>query len=288
MRTAAVAVLGIMVAVSASPVAATEPGSSTGAQMSDPGILPLTAEQQAARPYKLAALADVMKRTAAMQAGSATQTMSLTSGDDPPSSAGLATYARHQHRWFYCGPATVQVVANEAWGYYYTSTNGQATASNKYTQTYISSHWTNTDATLQTYLSDLIAGMNGATATKRPANFVYMQDHDPSWDEFHNEAITDVWLYSMALAASVNPKKAGSAYYLDSWRSVPGGDYGHYIPLRGYVGFDQSTALIRYDDSSGGTDDVTGEIILGSTGAFDDLSYWVYKTIMNHNGNLIW
>lgn len=266
----------------ASPAAAAGPGSSTGTAMTDPGVLPLTPEQRAALPGKLAVLASIMAATA--NAG----TLSAQSGDDPPSSASLSTYARHQHRWYYCGPATVQVVANEAWSYYNANTSGESTSTNKYTQSYISTQWTHTDSGKQTSLSNLISGMNGATTTRRPTGFAYAQDHAPTWTEFHNETISDVWLYSMAPAAHVNPRKTNSIYYLKSWAGVGPGDYGHYIPLRGYTGFTQGTALIRYNDSSGGQDEVTHEIILGATGAFDDLSYTVYMTMMNRYGDFVW
>src|SRR6185369_110573 len=157
---------------------------------------------------------------------------------------------------------------------------------NKYTQTFISTTWTKTDVNLQTNLGDLIAGLNGAT--RRPSNWAYVQLHNPSWSTFHNAIISDVWAYGMALAANVNPRKLNSQQYLASWANVSPGDYGHYIPLRGYAGFSSSNALVFYNDSSGGRDEVTGIGILGATGAFADASTTVYQTMMNRHGNLVW
>jgi hypothetical protein len=79
---------------------------------------------------------------------------------------------------------------------------------------------------------------------------------------------------------------------LYSWRNAQAGDYGHYITLRGYSGSAQSTAKAYYNDSAGGVDEHTAVGILGSTGAFSDKSYTVYKTMTNHTTGgsyyLIW
>ena len=206
---------------------------------------------------------------------------------DPPATYSVLTYPRHQHRWFYCGPATVQVISNLTWNYFYSSTNGQSSTTNKYKQSYISSTWTMTDRDGYTALGNLIDGMNEATVL--PWSGFYAQWNGPTWSEFHNSIITDTWNYELGLAAGVNPRKTGSNYYLYSWRNVGPGDYGHYIALYGYSGSAQSTAKAYYDDSSGGYDEVTGEVILGSTGAFtSDRSYTVCKTMMNRYGNLVW
>lgn len=116
-----------------------------------------------------------------------------------------------------------------------------------------------------------------------------MQWNSPTWSQFQNAIATDTSTWFMPLAANVSPRKTGSPYYLVSWAAAPAGTYGHYIPLRGYNGFTQSTALAYYNDSSGGKDEVDPSItVLGSTGAFQDKSYTVYKTMMNRSGNLVW
>ena len=265
-----------------SPVIAAKPEAGAGGtETNNPGIVRLTPEQRAALPAKLATLDNVAAIT--RRAGGP---FTAAGFGDPPSSATLATYARHQRRWFYCGPATVQVISNESWQIYSANTSGQDASTNKYTQSYISATWTKTDANLQTNLADLITGLN--KATRRPTNWAYVQLHNPSWDTFHNAIISDVWAYGMGLAAHVNPRKTASPQYLISWANVAAGDYGHYIPLRGYSGFSSATALVYYNDSSGGRDEVSGIPILGATGAFSDRSTTVYQTMMNRYGNLVW
>jgi hypothetical protein len=177
-------------------------------------------------------------------------------------------------------------VSNITWDYYYSSTSGQSSTTNKYRQSYISSTWTRTDINGYTALGDLIVGMNRASIL--PWTDFYAQWHNPAWVNFHDAIMMDTYNWGVALAAGVNPKKPGSFYYLYSWRTAPAGDYGHYIPLRGYSGTSQSTAYVYYNDSSGGVDEVTGQGILGSTGAFSDKSYTVYQTMMNRFGNLVW
>jgi hypothetical protein len=281
-RIALILVFAVTALASGGPVLAAKPTAGAGGtDMNDPGILRLTPEQRAALPAKLATLENV---TAGARRASG-QLAAMTIGD-PPSIATLPTYARHQRRWFYCGPATVQVVSNESWHIYSTDPSGQNTATNKYTQSFISATWTKTDVNLQTNLGDLIIGLNGAT--RRPSGWAYVQLHNPTWDTFHNAIISDIWAYGMALAAHVNPRKANSQQYLSSWANVSPGDYGHYIPLRGYAGFSSSTAVVFYNDSSGGRDEVTGIGILGATGAFSDASTTVYQTMMNRYGNLVW
>jgi hypothetical protein len=203
--------------------------------------------------------------------------------------------ARHQYRWFYCGPAVVQVLSNLQWGKFVTNTTGaggQSTTANKYTQTYIDSTWTNT-TTAGTDIGDLIRGINQASGMSRfysqfDADPSTAGAQDPTWAQFHNAVVVDVWNWDAGAAAGVNPKKTGSAYYLTSWKSVPAGDYGHYIALTGYTNPDNTTSSkIWYADSSGGKDQVNDTVILGSTGNFSDSSKTVYQTMMNRYGNLV-
>jgi hypothetical protein len=242
-------------------------------------VLPITPAMQVALDKKMLSFQ-------AMAAAVASANVAGGMAASIPSSFILSTYARHQHRWTYCGPATVQVVSNYTWHYYYSSTSAESTATNRYGESYSSSAWTHTDATGQTYLADLINGMNSASVL--PFGGFYMQWHNPTWSDFHNAIATDTSTWYMPLAASVNPRPANSIYYLYSWRNAPQNpNYGHYIPLRGYAGFSQSSALAYYNDSSGGQDDF-GVGMYGDTGAFQDLSFTVYETIMLKYGNFVW
>jgi hypothetical protein len=160
-------------------------------------------------------------------------------------------------------------------------------STNKYTQTYISTTWAHPSSSTGTSIGNLIDGLNGAS--QLPYSGFYSQWQDPTWAQFHTAIMVDTYGFEVGLAAGVNPRKTGSIYYLISWKNnTPGADIGHYIPIRGYSGNTQSAAKAYYSDSSGGKDEVDGTLIAGSTGNFSDLSYTVYKTMMNRYGNLAW
>lgn len=188
----------------------------------------------------------------------------------------------------------MQVVSNYTRGYTSSSTcggDGCPAGTNAFNQHTISSTWTKTDLHGQTYVSDLVAGLNGASI--EPAGFIYVWWTNMSWSQFHNAIKTDTWTWGMPLAARVDPRHTGSNYYLTSWAGEPPGDYGHYITLRGYSGSSQSTALAYYNDSSGGHDEHDTSIgVAGSTGAFSNLSNTVFQTMVNHTTSgsyyLIW
>lgn len=247
----------------------------------DPGPPPLTPEQQASVALRLPQV------RALMQGNGGDVTPQICDlppcGGPPPASFSLSTYARHQHRWFYCGAAVVQVVSNFTWGYTSTSTcggEGCPTGINKYNQHTISTSWTLTDLHGQTYLGDLVTGLNSASV--KPTGFFYAYWTDPTWSEFHNAIKGDTWVWLMPLAIRVDPRHTGSAYKLASWAGAPPGDYGHYITARGYSGSLQSSAYVYYNDSSGGQDEHDGTGILGGLGAFSDKSNIVYETMRNN------
>jgi hypothetical protein len=262
----------------------------------DPGPGPLTAEDQAALGAKVAQVHVLLGNAWARSGGIAPQSVPCEPGQPPPclplqSSYILATHARHQHRSFYCGPATVQVVSNYTWGYTETSECGaHCSGNNKYGQHEISDDWTKTDLHGETYVGDLRYGLN--QASDRPGIFVYEYGTDLSWEAFHDDIIVDTWWWHMPLAARVDPKDDDTDYFLTSWATVPAGEYGHWITLRGYTGDVQSTARVYYNDSSGGVDEHTGVRIYGDTGAFNDKSYTVYRTMKSNKAGdhyyLIW
>jgi hypothetical protein len=241
-------------------------------------VLPLTPAQAQMRNKKL----QMMSQLSVAAPGTA----AAATATSAPTKLVLDARARHQYRMYYCGPATIQVLSNLSWGVFNSSIEGQTTSNNKYTQTHISASWAHTTSDSGTTLANLIDGMNGAS--NLPAGF-YSQWHAPEWINFHDAIIIDTYNFGVGMAIGVNPRKLNSIYYLTSWKNnTPKIDIGHYIPLRGYSGSDQSSALAYYDDSSGGQDEVDGTWIAGSTGAFSDLSYTVYMTMMNRNGNMAW
>jgi hypothetical protein len=263
-----------------------------GGEFVDSGVLPLTPQQASARDAKLA-LADALSKGKGGKAPKSGPTPYLIpppdggGGSFPDSVVLTDVKPRHQYRMWYCGPATIQVLSNLSWGIVSTSTSGQATSTNKYTQTYISTTWAHASSSSGTSIGNLIDGLNGAS--QLPYAGFYSQWQDPTWSQFHTSIMTDTYGYGVGLAAGVNPRKLGSIYYLTSWKNnTPKDSIGHYIPIRGYSGNSQATADVYYSDSSGGADEVDGTLIAGSTGNFKDPSYTVYKTMMNRYGNLAW
>ncbi|PZR64657.1 MAG: hypothetical protein DLM71_02135 [Chloroflexi bacterium] len=78
----------------------------------------------------------------------------------------LNTSPRQQLKSYYCGPATVQVVSNFSWGL--------SGAANRWSQGGISDSYTHTDAHGQTWLQDMVNGMNGTS--RLPSGFVFAQN----------------------------------------------------------------------------------------------------------------
>jgi hypothetical protein len=260
-----------------------------GGESRDAGMAPMSADQVRARDTKLGVLA------AMAQPGNGKKKTGVVAYMLPPTDGGsswpdqviLETKPRHQHRMYYCGPATIQVLSNLSWGYFSNDLDGQSVTTNKYKQTYISTTWAHASPSSGTSFANLVDGLNGAV--KVPFAGFYSQWHNPSWSEFHSAIMADTHLYGLGAAAGVNPRKSGSIYFLASWKnSTPKASIGHYIPLRGYSGDERGTAKVYYGDSSGGTDEVDGTPIAGSTGNFVDQSYTVYQTMMNRYGNLAW
>ncbi len=258
-----------------------------GGESADAGIARMTADQVRARDSKLRVLATMAESGDGKKEGGRAAYMLPPGGgvSSWPDQVILDAKPRHQHRMYYCGPATIQVLSNLSWGYFSSSRDGQSTTTNKYKQTTISATWAHASSSSGTTFANLIDGLNGAV--KVPFAGFYSQWQDPSWREFHSAIMADTHLYGLGAAAGVNPRKSGSIYFLTSWKnSTPRASIGHYIPLRGYSGDDQGSAKVYYGDSSGGIDEVDGTPIAGSTGNFEDQSYTDYQTMMKRYGNL--
>jgi hypothetical protein len=194
----------------------------------------------------------------------------------------LSTYARDQDTWFYCGPATVQVVSNKQWGIYSSNDN-----TNKYTQQKISDTWTYTDTNGLTSPYREEVGLNGSTSGHKPAGFVYLRYQVTSGSDWHNKVVTDVSDWGMPLTASVAPHDPGASYFLSSWPNPTSTGAAHWIVIRGWYGlWDGSmTPYVYYNDSSRDEG--------GATGAFSDPSFRVYQTLIkvnpNHEGKwIVW
>lgn len=246
-----------------------------GGEMTDPGILPMTAAQQASLATKLSLIKQLSSRLAPASV---------------PSSLVLAQHARHQYHDYWCGPAAIQEIANYSANVTSidTSRDGGQGPNNFLSQYAIDSVWTHATPDGGTTAANFLAGLNGAP--NLPSGFQYVQWHQPDWASFHVSIETDTYYWDLGIAAGVNPRATNSSYYLFSWRNAPPSNlYAHYIAIRGYSGDNahQTTSKAYYNDSSGGTDHY-GNPMDGSTGDFSDLSYTVYKTMMNRFGNEYW
>jgi len=292
----------MIVATVIAPVASAD--TTTGGESSKLASVnvPMTPEQIEWRDKKLAIIAQRLGAKAGQSAqstkGAKAAVPMVPCEFDPPCEPGdpppgtpfervLDIRPRHQWRYYFCGPATVQVLSNYKWGYYVSNQEGGQTATaNKYKQKFINSEWVEATPTGGvTNINNLIVGLNQSSGT--PGFYSLWQG--PSWNNFHNADVVDVHDSDVGGVAGVSPRKSGSVYFLSSWRNVTPGNYGHFIALTGYTNPDNlSSSRVWYHDSSGGHDQEDGKVILGSTGIFNDPSFTVYKTMMNRYGNLIW
>ena len=179
----------------------------------------------------------------------------------------LPTWYRHQAKSYYCGPAAVQVISNHAWS--------MPSGGNKYTQQYISDHWTHTDADGQTYVWRVRYGLNGSTAGKYPWPFAEEYVSNPA--VWHDHVVVDATDFGMPSVAGVAPHDPNFGYYLTSWPTAI--TAGHYIVTRGwlYLWDDTRTPIVYYNDGSAGYG--------GSDGQFSDPAYDIWKTIKKSNPN---
>lgn len=187
----------------------------------------------------------------------------------------LSTWYRHQAKFYYCGPAAVQVISNHAWN--------MPSGTNKYSQQYISDTWTNTDADGQTFVWRELLGLNGSTAGRYP--WPYDDEYVSSGAEWHNYVVVDATDWNMPSVAGVAPHDPNFGYYLISWPNAI--TAGHYIVTRGwlYLWDGTRTPIVYYNDGSGGYG--------GSDGQFSDPAFDIYQTIKKSNpqhseGWIIW
>ena len=281
----AVAILG-----AASPVAAADPTtvalSGANGAIGPEGLPQLTPAQQAIVKQKLALAHQEELHPGTVRNISHPAGMQVLSAASPADqyAAFLVTWPRQQTKPYYCGPTAVQVVGDYAWNM------GPNTVHN--TQQNISTWWTKTDVTGQTYLGDEVHGLNMNVGAKMPAGFIYAYARPNTGSAWHSLLRTDVVGYYMPQVTSVSPKQTGASYWLSSWantnRPVPAGDYGHYIVYTGYVGIWDGTSNphVYFDDGSYGWG--------GDTGEFSDpathLYYMQWLTNKNHpaGGYVIW
>jgi hypothetical protein len=291
-RTIAVAAIAVILSsIGASPAAAARPARP---EPTPPPALerPLTADEQAASTTKLlAALAYVDRQKAR---GADTVSLAcVTPTSATPGPAGvtanacsipqgfLPVAARDQVKWYYCGPATGQVVANYAWAV--------ASHANKYTQAKLA-EWMQTDINIATNAFALQTGLEKGTAgaPRRPAGWAWVvsevrdtNGNSTSADELQAMVQANVSDAKMPLAISVKPHHPDSSYHLNSWPD-PIASGGHWIAAYGWYSYWTGTdfARIYYTDSSGDEG--------GSTGKFWNSTKSMNALIAEHTKRIVW
>jgi hypothetical protein len=293
-RTAvALIVAAALSALAAGPAAAAKPVKPTPPADVTTDERPLTSEELHAAERKIAAAEAFVASSAARSDGTVSlgcvTPTSTTERDGPGVTANacyvpqsyLAVEARDQIRWYYCGPAVGQVIANYSWGV--------GSGANRYAQETIAG-WMRTDINGSTNAYDLASGLNTATSSspRRPAGFAYLvtaladTDRDGTvGDQFHDYVRTAVSSWKMPLAVSVKPHSPTSAYNLSSWpNAVASG--GHWIAAYGWYGYWTGSTFARtyYTDSSRDEG--------GSTGKFWNPTLHIAQMIMEHTGRFVW
>jgi hypothetical protein len=200
----------------------------------------------------------------------------------PPASKLLLTKARQQDNWYYCGPASGQVVINWTRGIINGTDDGEATATNWRKQSKIAA-WMGT-TTAGTGGANLAAGLNNPSAVVKPtADWIYAYADIGTMHELYDKIVTDVAAFGMPLVLATAPHLSGAGVnFLESWPNVAPGAH-HWIVIRGYEGLwgGSSPVIIRYQDSSAGYG--------GATGAFDDTISVVWQVSKwNQGGHVVW
>jgi hypothetical protein len=199
----------------------------------------------------------------------------------PSAAKTLATRPRQQINYYFCGPASGQVVINWTRGYTSTSTNGEDLSTNWRRQSKIA-EWMKT-TTAGTGGANLAVGLNNSNGVVKPTpDWLYVYADNGTKSAFYDKVITDIDGFGMPLVLATAPHlmNAGSNY-LESWPKVVDGAH-HWIVLRGYDGLPGSASqIVKYQDSSGGFG--------GSTGSFDDSLSVVYNVSKaNQGGHVVW
>jgi hypothetical protein len=200
----------------------------------------------------------------------------------PPVAKTLATRARQQNNWYYCGPATGQVVINWSRGIINGNNDGEDATTNWRRQSKIA-EWMGT-TTAGTGGASLAIGLNNPNAVAKPtADWIYVYADNGTPQQLYQKIVTDVATFAMPLVLATAPHISGAGvYFLESWPTVSAGAH-HWIVLRGYDGAwaDPNAISIKYQDSSAGYG--------GATGAFDDSLAVIWQVSKsNQGGHVVW
>jgi len=198
----------------------------------------------------------------------------------PSSAKTLGTKARQQNNYYYCGPATGQVVINWTRGIISGNNDGEDLSTNWRRQSRIA-QWMGT-TTAGTGGANLATGLNNPNGVVKPtADWVYSYADNGTMAAFYEKVIVDIDAFGMPLVLATAPHLKDAVYYLSTWpKEVPGAH--HWIVIRGYDGLPGSPSqIIRYQDSSAGYG--------GSTGPASDTLAVIYAVSKaNQGGHVVW
>lgn len=200
----------------------------------------------------------------------------------PSTAKVLMTKARQQNNYYFCGPATGQVVINWSRGIINGNNDGEDGTTNWRKQSKIATWMGTTSA--GTGGANLASGLNNPNAVLKPtAEWVYAYAENGSMQELFGKVLTDIDWFGMPLILATAPHLANAGvYFLESWPNVAPGAH-HWIVIRGYDGLwgGASPIIIRYQDSSVGYG--------GATGAFDDTLSVIWQvSAWNQGGHVVW
>jgi hypothetical protein len=195
--------------------------------------------------------------------------------DCPPSGYLLESFARQQNTWYFCGPATAQVIVNRTRGFYFTDQDGQDTASNYRKQSAIASTMgTDTDGSTAWMVKRGLNQYADLGASGRTVEFTVL-DGISSGSDFGWAMVLAT--YYLERGAAVPVQMTYSSQHLASWTSSTWWSshkstvVRHWISIYGYSGFWDGTygPQLFLTDSSGGYG--------GRTGSFQNATRLVYN-----------
>ena len=200
----------------------------------------------------------------------------------PSPAKTLGTKARQQNNYYYCGPASGQVVINWTRGIVNGNNDGEDATTNWRRQSKIAQWMSTTSA--GTGGANLAAGLNNSSAVLKPtSDWVYTYANNGTTQDLYNKIVVDIDGFGMPLVLATAPHLANAGpNFLESWPKVVDGAH-HWIVIRGYDGVwgNPAQILIRYQDSSAGFG--------GATGAFDDFLSVIYQVSKaNQGGHVVW
>jgi hypothetical protein len=267
----------VLLAAISSPAAAGEPGPIVIGGGDDPSItVAQTADDLAVTRWKLreaARLRSVVEQASRLPAhrhGPQPALVPPPCGNCPPDTFVLDSWARQQITWYYCGPASAQVIINQTRGVVSSSTSGQSTTTNYRAQSVIGSFMGTNDSSGSS--SGMVrSGLNEFANLDVPGGHVGFTIADGlSGNDFHWAMVEATW--SLQRGAAVPVQMTFSSQHLASWTSSswwnhnPGAIVRHWTSVRGYSGFWDGTygPTLYYTDSAGGYGGQTGNFVTPS------------------------